>query len=449
MTAGRPPLPAGPYLVLGLARSGVAAALALAARGETVIGADRGGAAPAELAAAGVELTEDGAGALERVRCIVKSPGVPGDEPLILAARERGIVVIGELELAWRLLPNDFVAVTGTNGKTTTVELIGAIYRAAGAGVVVAGNVGHAVSLLATPPPHGQAPLEPSVTVVCEASSFQLEDTLAFAPAAALLLNVAPDHLDRHGNMAAYLAAKLRVFANQGPGDVAVLPAAGFGAEVPGRGARLSFGVAPGADLRSDGEWLWWHGERLLARSAIRLRGDHNAENAMAAATVALARGVPADAVVAALETFPGVAHRLEEVATLGGVLFVNDSKGTNVASTVVALRSFAPGSVHVILGGRGKGEDFAALADAVFRHARAVYLVGEAGPQIGAALERVTADGAIAVQSSGTLERALAAARAQARPGEVVLLSPACTSFDQFRDYEARGEEFRRLVLG
>jgi UDP-N-acetylmuramoylalanine--D-glutamate ligase len=444
----RPPLPAGPYLVVGLARSGVAAALALAARGETVIGSDRSAVAPAELEACGVELVQDALGALERVRCVVKSPGVPAGAPLMVAARERGIAVIGELELAWRLLENEFVAVTGTNGKTTTVELIGAMYRASGAAVAVAGNVGRALSLLATPPPHGEAPLERSTTVVCEASSFQLEDTLEFAPHAAVLLNVAPDHLDRHGDMRGYLAAKLRLFAKQGREDFAVIPFGRFDAAVPGLAARLTFGTDSAADLHSDGEWLWWRGEQLVACSSIRLRGAHNVANAMAAAAAALACGLPRDGVAAALASFPGVAHRLEEVATLDGVLFVNDSKGTNVASTLVALRSFAPGSVHLIIGGRGKGEDFGALGEDVATRARAVYLIGEAGPEIAAALGRAAADAGVAVKRCGTLERALAAARGAAVDGEVVLLSPAATSFDQFRDFEARGEEFRRLVL-
>jgi UDP-N-acetylmuramoylalanine--D-glutamate ligase len=442
----RPPLPGGPYLVVGLARSGSAAALALAARGEQVIGTDRAGLEPSELVASGVELATDGIAALERVRCVVKSPGVPAAEPLIAAARERGIVVIGELELAWRLLPNEFVAVTGTNGKTTTVELIGAIYRASGLGVVVAGNVGRALSVFATPPPHGEAPLDPSVTVVCEASSFQLEDTLEFAPHAAVLLNVAPDHLDRHGDMDSYLAAKLRVFARQGSDDYAVIPAHGVGAPLPGLGARLTFGSDAGADLSRDGDWLSWRGRRLVEVAAIRLRGPHNLENAMAAAAVALACGVPPESVREGLETFAGVAHRLEDVARLDGVLFVNDSKGTNVASTLVALRSFAPGSVHLIVGGRGKGEDFATLREEIVARARAVYLIGEAGPAIGAALAGAPAG--LALVACGTLERALAAARAAAVSGEVVLLSPACTSFDQFRDFEARGDEFKRLVL-
>ena len=449
MSTSRPAPPAGPYLVVGLARSGVAAALALRARGERVIGTDRrGGAAPAELEDAGVELAADTLAALDGVRCVVKSPGVPAGAAVLAAARERGLTVIGELELAWRLLENRFVAVTGTNGKTTTVELIGAMYRASGAPVAVAGNVGRALSLLATPPPHGEAPLDPRITVVCEASSFQLEDTLQFAPEVGVLLNIAPDHLDRHGDMEGYVAAKLAIFANQGRDDVAVLPAHGLQAPVAGHAARVTFGRDEQADMRFDGEWLWWRGERLVARSAIRLRGPHNAENAMAAAAAALACGLPVQGVLEALASFPGVAHRLEEVASVAGVLFVNDSKGTNVAATRVALRAFERRSVHLILGGRAKGEDFGSLGEDVAERARAVYLIGEAGPQIAAAIADAAAGAGVLMVDCGTLERALAAARAAASPGEVVLLSPACTSFDQFRDFEARGDEFRRLVL-
>ena len=445
----RPPLPEGPYLVVGLARSGIAAALALRSRGQEVIGADSAGLAPAALTAAGVEIVEHTAAALERVGCVVKSPGVARSAPLIAAARERGLAVIGELELAWRLLPNEFVAVTGTNGKTTTVELLGAIYRASGRAVAVAGNVGRALSLLATPPPHGEAPLDPDATIVCEASSFQLEDTEAFAPHAAVLLNIAPDHLDRHGDMASYTAAKLRAFANQVAGDVAIVPAGEAAAlALGGAATRVSFGRGEQADMRGDEDWLWWRGERFAARAEIRLRGPHNAENAMAAAAAALECGLPADGVREGLATFAGVAHRLEEVATRGGVLFVNDSKGTNVASTLVALRSFEPGSVRLILGGRGKGEDFGALADDVAARVRAVYLIGETAAEMASALAPAAAVAGVELSDCGTLERAFAAARAQALAGEVVLLSPACTSFDQFADYERRGEEFRRLVL-
>src|SRR5215213_10033704 len=233
----RPPLPEGPYLVVGMARSGQAAARLLAGRGDEVIGTDSGtpeGAA--ELGEAGVELAlgADGLAQLERARCVVKSPGVPAEAPVIAAARERGVAVIGELELAWRLLPNPFVAVTGTNGKTTTAELLGAIHRAGGVDVAVAGNVGTPLSSLADA-------LDPGAVVVCEASSFQLEDASEFAPETALLLNLEEDHLDRHGTFEAYREAKLRVFANQRSEDVAILPA---GFEAATRAARVNFGGA-------------------------------------------------------------------------------------------------------------------------------------------------------------------------------------------------------------
>jgi UDP-N-acetylmuramoylalanine--D-glutamate ligase len=437
----RPSLPGGPYLVVGLARSGTAAALALAARGERVRATDADPGRGAGLAAAGVELVASGESALDGVACVVKSPGVPRQSPLIAAALGRGMAVIGELELAWRLLPNELIGVTGTNGKTTTVELIGAIHRAAGVPAIVAGNVGLALSRFAIPPPDGDGPIDPATVIVCEVSSFQLEDAALLAPRAAVLLNLAPDHLDRHGDMAAYVAAKLALFAHQGPEDLAVLPA--DGPAVPGRAARLTFGDDPAADVRHDGEWLWWRGERLLRAADVRLRGAHNRANAMAAAAVTLGRGLPRQGVLDALASFPGVAHRLEEVAEHGGVLYVNDSKATNVASALVALRSFEPGSVHAILGGRGKAEDYSPLRDAVARHARAAYLIGEEAPALARALA------GLELVQCGTLERAVAAARAAAKPGEVVLLSPACTSYDQYRDYEQRGEAFRRLVGG
>lgn len=367
-------------------------------------------------------------------RAVVKSPGVPAQAPVIAAARERGLPVLGELELAWRLLPNGFVAVTGTNGKTTTVELIGHIHREAGLPVAVAGNVGTAVSSLI-------GAVEERTTVVCEASSFQLEDTLAFAPEAAVLLNITPDHLDRHGTLEAYAQAKLQAFARQGAGDVAVLPA-DFGA-IPGAARRVEFGWDVSAALSErDGE-LWWEDRPLIALTEMRLRGRHNVANAMAAAAVCLARGIDAAAVRAGLSSFRGVAHRLEEVAELDGVLYVNDSKATNVASTLVALDAFAGRPVHLILGGRGKGQDFAPLRDPLARGCAAIYLIGEHSSTIAAALANI----APPVSECGELERALAAARRAAGDGAVVLLSPACASFDQFADFEARGARFRELV--
>jgi UDP-N-acetylmuramoylalanine--D-glutamate ligase len=435
----RSELPPGPYLIVGLARSGVAAALALRARGERVIGVDRG--APAELSVlveAGVELhlASDGLSLLEGVNTIVKSPGVPGEAPVIAHARSHGKCVVGELELAWRMLANEFVAVTGTNGKTTTVELIGHIYRLAGLPVAVAGNVGVALSGLV-------GRVDERATVVCEASSFQLEDTLAFAPQAAVLLNLTPDHLDRHGTLQAYLAAKLEIFARQRSEDVAVAPA-GFQPEgLPGAARRVSFGSDPGAQLSEQDGALSWEGAPLLGASELSLRGRHNLHNAMAAAAVCLARGLDPDSVRAGLRSFAGVRHRLEEVPSTDGVLFVNDSKATNVASTLVALDAFLPGSIHLILGGQGKGQDFSPLRAPVQAACRAVYLIGEDAPAIAAALEGTS----VPVLDCGDLERAVAAARHNASRGETVLLSPGCASFDQFADFEARGERFRELV--
>jgi UDP-N-acetylmuramoylalanine--D-glutamate ligase len=437
----RPDLPPGPYLIVGLARSGVAAALALRARGEQVLGLDRGAPDGLEaLSGAGVELhlCEQGVALLERVCTVVKSPGVPAQAPVIAAARSRGICVIGELELAWRLLPNEFIAVTATNGKTTTVELIGHIHREAGLPVSVAGNVGTALSGL-------DGRIDERVTVVCEASSFQLEDTLAFAPEAAVLLNITPDHLDRHGTFDAYRAAKLEIFARQGGEDLAVLPAELMSEGLPGSARRVSFGYGPTAQLSEQDGTLRWKGRALLESSELPLRGRHNLENAMAAAAVCLARGLDFDVVRAGLRGFAGVPHRLEQVASKDGVLFVNDSKATNVASTLVALEAMAAEQlpVHLILGGQGKAQDFTPLRDPVRSGARAVYLIGEDAGAIAQAID----DGQLQAHRCGDLEHALAAAAAAATRGEVVLLSPGCASFDQFADFEARGERFRELV--
>lgn len=425
MRSERPPLPPGPWLVVGLARSGVAAARALAGLGEEVVVVDSGSPrdVPADLDA---HVGTDGLALLEHARAVVKSPGVPREAAVVAAARARGVPVLGEVELGWRLLPNAFVAVTGTNGKTTTVQLLGHVLREAGLAVAVAGNVGDAVSGLV-----GSASLEPDAVVVCEVSSFQLEDAIAFAPEGAVLLNVEADHLDRHGTFEDYRAAKLRVFAQQGPDDVAVAPA-GFAGDLGGRARRVAFGPAGELDDREG--WLWWDGAPLVAHEEIRLRGAHNRSNAAAAAAIALARGVEVEAVRSGLRTFAGVEHRLEEVATTGGVLYVNDSKATNVASTLVALASFGDAPVHLILGGVGKGQDFSPLAGRAHR----AYLIGESASQL---------RGEVGGVPCGTLEAAVARARAAARAGEVVLLSPACASFDQFDDYEARGRAFKALV--
>ncbi len=433
----RPPLPAGPFLVVGLARSGAAAARMLLARGEEVIGCDLGHPPEVEaLAAEGarIETESDGLSLVPHARTVIKSPGVPSAAPAIAAARARGLEVMGELELAWRALANEFVAVTGTNGKTTTVELLGAIHRAAGIPVAVAGNVGTAVSSLV-----GSEALARDAVVVCEASSFQLEDALDFAPEAAALLNLAEDHIDRHGSFDAYRDAKLRVFARQRPEDVAVAPS---GFELPDACARVvRFGRERGAELACVEGRVLFEGAELMRAAEVRLRGSHNLDNAMAAAALALARGIAPDAVREALRTFAGVPHRLEEVAEHAGVVYVNDSKATNPDSARVGVEAF-PGGVHLILGGSLKGGGFRSIREPVTRRCRAVYLIGEAEEQLAADLE-----GTVALHRCGTLERAVAAAAAAARSGETVLLSPACASFDAFRDYEHRGERFRDLA--
>ncbi len=404
----RPSLPPGPYLVVGLARSGRAAAEMLREHGET-IGCDSGLSEPVE----GVETHAgtDGVELLDRVATVVKSPGVPREAPVVAEALARGLEVVGELELAWRLLPNPFVAVTGTNGKTTTVSLLGAIYEAAGLPVAVAGNVGTPVASLV-------GALDPDATVVCETSSFQLEDTSAFRPECAVLLNLEEDHLDRHHTFERYREAKLRAFANQQPEDLAVAPP---GIELPGRARRTGFAD----DIRPED---------------LALRGEHNLENSRAAAAAARGMGVDEAPLREALRTFAGVPHRLEEVARVDGVLFVNDSKATNVASAVRGLTAF-PGGVHAILGGSLKGGGFRGLREAAGR-CRALYLIGQAEDALAADLE-----GAAPMHRCGDLASAVDAAARAAGPGEVVLLSPACASYDQYSDYEERGAHFRRLV--
>lgn len=414
----------------------------LASRGERVLGVDSG--SPDEAAGLGdsgveVSLDVDGTDLLDDVRTLVKSPGVPQDAPVVVAARERGVEVTGELEVSWRLTPNRFCAVTGTNGKTTTTELIGHLYRTAARPVEVAGNVGTPVAALAL------EGIDPEATVVCECSSFQLEDSSAFAPECSVFLNLAPDHLDRHGTIEDYRDAKLRVFANQGAGDVGVVngdePA--LAGEPRGGAERVGFcREGTGCEMSLlDGE-LVWEGEPLLEAAELRLLGAHNVENAMAAAAAALASGVPQDAVTEGLKTFEGVAHRLESVREYAGVVWVNDSKATNVSAALAGIEAF-DGGLHLIAGGSVKGESFEGLADAVAGRASAVHLIGEAAERIAEAL----AGTGVPIHRDGTLEAAVASAAREAVAGEVVLLSPACASFDQFRDYEARGGRFRELV--
>ncbi len=420
----------------------------LAARGEVVRAVDSGhpeGAAGLEGAGVEVFLDTDGVAQLEGTRTVVKSPGVPREAAVIAAALEREIDVVGEMELAWRALPNRFLGVTGTNGKTTTVELLGHLYRSAGEPVAVAGNVGTALSELV-------GEVDPEATVVCECSSFQLEDTVAFAPECAVFLNLAPDHLDRHGDLEHYLAAKLRIFANQGNDDVAVYNADdpfAAGADLGGCGRRVAFcvGASPECEVAVAGGTIFYDGEPLLAVSELGLFGEHNVANAMAAAAAALAMGIDRDAVREGLRSFAGVPHRLEPVAEIDGVRFVNDSKATNVASAAVGIGAFE-GGVHAILGGSEKDEPFAPLVEPLLERAHAAYLVGATTERMARELAPAV-EGGVELHRCADLEDAVRRAAAAAVPGEVVLLSPACASFDAFENFEARGERFREIVDG
>jgi UDP-N-acetylmuramoylalanine--D-glutamate ligase len=372
-------------LVLGLARSGKAAATALERRGVEVVGADR-------------ELGNDGDLALlDGVGLLVKSPGVPREAPLVAEAELRGLPIWSEVELGYRLLEPRLVGVTGTNGKTTTSELLGLML-----GAPVAGNVGRALTEL-----DGQ--VDPGALVVCELSSFQLEDVHELACEVAVLLNLEPDHLDRYESFEGYRNAKLRIFERA---KTKIVPR-GFGLE--------------GFEFAAD--------DPLPAEP--RIRGAHNRENAAAATAGARALGISEEVIAEALRTFPGVPHRLELVRELGGVRYVNDSKATNVAAALKALAAYEDDPVHLILGGSHKGEDFAPLAAAIGPNVKSVHVIGETSDELAAAIPQA--------EGAGDLAGALRAI--EPHSGDVVLLSPACASYDQYRDFEERGEDFRRLV--
>jgi UDP-N-acetylmuramoylalanine--D-glutamate ligase len=405
-------------LVVGLARAGSAAADALLDAGAHVVGFDLDpGLDVGRLRARGVEvhLEAEEETLTQGIDLVVKSPGVRADARLVAAARTRGIPVWDELELGARLLSNPIVAVTGTNGKTTTTALLGEMLRADGRPVEVAGNIGRALSSLV-------GSVADDAWIVCEVGVFQLDDMQVFHPQIGVLLNLEPDHLDRYGRFEEYAETKLRLFALQTEDDVAVLPR-GFG-PVPGAARVVEFA---GDDP-------------LPAEPSIP--GAHNRENAAAASAAARAAGVSDDAIARALRSFRGIEHRIEDVATVGGVRYVNDSKATNAAAALRAVEALRPATLHVVLGGRGKNESYAELASALREGDRA-YLIGEAAEEIASALAREGVQHVVA----GDLETAVREAAAAASPGEVVLLSPACASFDQFRDFEARGDAFRELV--
>lgn len=438
-------------VVVGLARSGVAAARLLLAAGARVTAADakpldRLGADARELAVAGVRTVTGGvpASTFEAADLVVVSPGVPLDGPDVRPARALGVPIIGELELGWRATTADTIAITGTNGKTTTTALAGALVGAGPRPVLVGGNIG-------TPLAASAASLPGAGIVVCEVSSFQLETIERFHPRVAAVLNVAPDHLDRHGSFEAYRALKARIFENQTADDWAVLNADDDSACALAertaarvvwfsRRRRVPHGVwvdEGWITARLDGPAL-----RLVPLAEIPLRGAHNVENVLAAVACALWAGIDAGAIRREVARFQAVAHRIEPVRVLDGVQYYNDSKGTNVDSTIKALESF-PEPVLLIAGGRGKGQDFRPLADAARGRVRYAILIGEDAPKLAAALEAA----AVAVVREPSLAAAVDRARTLARGGEVVLLSPACASFDMFDSYEHRGDVFRRLV--
>ena len=449
-------------LVYGLGASGTAASRLLLALGAGVVGVDSRAAGELDLSGLGegfeYHRDSDVAELPADVDAVVVSPGVPLDLPLLTEARERGLPILAEVELAFHYLSGPVVAITGSNGKSTTTALAGAMLREAGFPVSVCGNFGpplsaevDAASVLAE---RHEGEAASGRVYVVELSSFQLSTIDRFRPRAAAFLNLAPDHLDRHGDVAGYTAAKRRIFENQTPDDVAVVNADDpLSRESATRARKRSFSlrepVADGCHLRGDEvvEIDPEGGETLLFRASDSpLPGEHNVANAMAAALLARAMGATAEDCRRALRSFRGLAHRTERVAEAGGVTWYDDSKGTNPAATLGCLRGFPDGSVHLILGGSDKGADFTELTDTVAAKARRVYLIGETAPKIEAALAR-SGGSAVPVSRAGTLDRAVAEAAEAARPGEVVLLSPACASFDQFDNFNHRGDEFQRLV--
>jgi len=438
--------------VVGLARSGIAAVRLLREAGAIVTGSDVKaldalGREVAALREAGVRLVTNGEAhrAFDGAALVVVSPGVPLDSPQLAPARAAGLPIIGELELGWRAMEAETIAITGTNGKTTTTALTGALLAEQPRPVLVAGNIGTPLAAHALTFPRDGL-------VVAEVSSFQLESIDAFQPRVAAVLNVTPDHLDRHGSFDAYLDAKARIFRNQAPTDCAVLNAddpAAAGLAPRTRARVIWFSrrqpLEHGVFVTQDG-WvaarLNGHVEAICPLAEMQLRGQHNVENVLAATACALWLGLGAAAIRRAVGRFRAVEHRIEFVRDLRGIQFYNDSKGTNVASTIKALESFNE-RVVLIAGGKGKGQDFAPLAEAARGRVGHAVVIGEDGPKIAAALGAAR----IAVSTAPSMQAAIDAARAQARPGDVVLLSPACASFDMFDNFEHRGDVFKKLV--
>jgi UDP-N-acetylmuramoylalanine--D-glutamate ligase len=439
-------------LVVGLGKSGLAAALFLRRRGAQVTVSDvRSAEALAKdipaLLEEGIMVETGGHGLLtfRRQDLIVVSPGVPLDTPELAQVKRFGLPVIGELELAARFLKGSMVAITGSNGKTTTTALVGDILAAAGLPTLVGGNIGVPVVAL----------IDDSTDQtwsVLEVSSFQLESTDLFHPRISVILNITPDHLDRHGNFENYARAKERIFAAQDENDFLVLNAdnARAAEAAPRSAARvywfsIEHPVEQGAWVE-DGYVVYRPAqdaavEKVMPLSGIPLKGEHNVENVLAAVCASWLAGAPAEAIRRAVEAFHAVEHRLEYVATINSVEFYNDSKATNVDATAKAVAAF-PSGIHLILGGKDKGSDYYQLAPLLRARARAIYTIGSAAAKIESQLR-----GVVPIHSCETLDKAVRAAASATHPGDVVLLAPACSSFDQFENYEHRGRVFKQLV--
>ena len=410
-------------LVVGLGKSGDAAAHLLRSRGAQVVGAD-----DKDLPFEG-ELRRVVPESLRGIDLVVVSPGVPLALPIFAEARSRGVEVIGEVELASRFIEEPIFGVTGTNGKSTTTALCGHLLATAGLQVFTGGNLGDALSNRVL----WKGTLD---ATVCELSSYQLESIVSLRCAAATVLNVTPDHLDRYPSLDEYAKAKERIFENQCPGDTAVINEADprVRAMKTNRGVRRQIFDAHNP-LRIEGT--------ELPLRAPTLRGAHNRENAYAACLLARHLGVALDALQKGLDSYPGLPHRLEPVRVLEGVEWINDSKATNVDSVEKSLTAF-PGNVHIIMGGRGKGAPYAPLRELMRGRVKTIFTIGEDAPAIASELS-----GVAEIEPCGALATAVFRARKRARGGDVVLLSPACASYDQFRNFEDRGDQFKALVRG
>ena len=440
-------------LVVGLGKSGLAAALFLRRRGAQVTVSDvRSAEALARdlpaLLDEGIMVETGGHGLLtfRRQDLIVVSPGVPLDTPELVQVQKFGLPIIGEVELAARYLKGKTLAITGSNGKTTTTTLCGEILAAGGLTVQVGGNIGvPVIALVETSRDDGWS--------VLEVSSFQLETTGQFHPEIAVILNITPDHLDRHGSFANYVAAKERIFTNQNAEDALVLNAdddAATRCAVHARSRIFWFSrsriVRQGAFVH-EGGILFRESEQsppevILKIGSIPLKGEHNVENVLAAVCAARLAGVEPAAIRSAVERFRAVEHRLEFVTSVNGVDYYNDSKATNVDAAMKAIAAF-PSGIHLILGGKDKGSDYRVMRPLLEKRVKAVYTIGAAAEKITTQIE-----GAAPIVNAGTLDAAVAAASEAAQTGEIILLAPACSSFDQFENYEQRGKVFKDLVL-